>query len=84
MNKYIFFSFLFFICWMHTYSQNIVKRNPLKSKEEANFYWSSDYTLFDFTTDEPIFPILKDGQLIYRIHYASKEDPRPYSGEFKI
>ena len=84
MNKYLFFSFLFFISWMHTYSQNIVKRNPLISKEEANFYWSSDYTLFDFTTDEPIFPILKDGQLIYRIYYASKEDPRPYSGEFNI
>ncbi|MCF8318541.1 MAG: hypothetical protein K9I02_07315, partial [Haliscomenobacter sp.] len=66
------------------FSQVIVKRNNQVSKEQANVNWSKEYTLFDYTTDEPIFPLIRNGQPVYKIYYASKEDPRPNYGEFSI
>jgi len=66
------------------FSQFIVKRNNQVSKEQANVNWSKEYTLFDYTTDEPIFPLIRNGQPVYKIYYASKEDPRPNYGELSI
>ena len=66
------------------FSQVIVKRNNQVSKELANVNWSKEYTLFDYTTDEPIFPLIRNGQPVYKIYYASKEDPRPNYGELTI
>jgi uncharacterized protein (TIGR02145 family) len=66
------------------FSQVVVKRNNQVSKELANVNWSKEYTLFDYTTDEPIFPLIRNGQSVYKIYYASKEDPRPNYGEFSI
>ena len=62
----------------------MVKRNNQVSKEQANVNWSKEYTLFDYTTDEPIFPLIRNGQPVYKIYYASKEDPRPNYGELTI
>ena len=66
------------------FSQVVVKRNNQVSKEQANVNWSKEYTLFDYTTDEPIFPLIRNGQPVYKIYYASKEDPRPNYGELTI
>ena len=66
------------------FSQVVIKRNNQVSKELANVNWSKEYTLFDYTTDEPIFPMIRNGQPVYKIYYASKEDPRPNYGEFSI
>ena len=65
-------------------SQVVVKRNTQVSKEEANLNWSKEYTLFDYITDEPIFPLIRNGQTVYKIYYSSKEDPRPTYGELSI
>jgi uncharacterized protein (TIGR02145 family) len=72
------------ICQPLLFSQVVVKRNNQVSKEAANVNWSKDYTLFDFTTDEPIFPLIRNGQAVYKIFYASKEDLRPNYGEFSV
>jgi len=72
------------ICQTLLFSQIVVKRNNQVSKELANLNWSKEYTLFDYTTDEPIFPLIRNGQPVYKIYYASKEDPRPNYGEFSI
>ena len=66
------------------FSQVVVKRNNQVSKELANVNWSKEYTLFDYTTDEPIFPLIRNGQTVYKIYYASKEDLRPNYGEFSV
>lgn len=80
MNKNILLiTLLFTFCY--TNAQNI-NRNPYKNKGEANVWWDKNYTLFDFVTDEPIFPIYKNGVTIYPIYYSSNEDPNPYYGEF--
>ena len=65
-------------------SKNEIKRNPDPRKDFANVYWNKNYTLFDMITDEPIFPIKKNGNLIYQIYHATNEDPRPIYGEFTI
>ena len=65
-------------------AQNVIKSNDKISKDSANFNWTRDYTLFDLTTDEPIFPILQNGQFYYKIYYTSKRDLRPYYGEFTV
>jgi len=58
------------------------KRDPYKTKDEANVYWNKKYTLYDLITDEPIFPDFINNQYIYKIYYSSNEDPVPYYGEF--
>jgi len=60
------------------------KRDPDSRKDFANVYWKSEYTLFDKATDEPIFPINKNGVLVYQIYYSSHENPKPFYGEFTI
>jgi hypothetical protein len=59
-----------------------VTRDPDSRKDFANVFWKKSYTLFDLVTDEPIFPIIENGQKIYKIYYSSNEDPNPYSGSF--
>ena len=59
-----------------------VKRNPDTSLDVANVFWNKKYTLFDYITDEPIFPLKKGGKIVYQIYYSSNEDPTPHFGEF--
>jgi hypothetical protein len=59
-----------------------VTRDPDSRKDFANVFWKKSYTLFDLVTDEPIFPIIENGQKIYKIFYSSNEDPNPYYGSF--
>ncbi len=64
-----------------TNTQEIL-RNPEPRLDLANVFWKKEYTLFDFITDEPIFPISKGGKTIYQIYYSSNEDPTAHFGEF--
>ena len=86
MRIKIFISVIFFIFFTSFMleAQNVIKSNDKISKDSANFNWTRDYTLFDLTTDEPIFPILQNGQFYYKIYYTSKRDLRPYYGEFTV
>ena len=59
-----------------------VLRDPDPRKDFANVYWSRKYTLFDLMSDEPIFPIIVDGEKIYKIYFSSNEDPNPNLGCF--
>jgi hypothetical protein len=59
-----------------------INRDPNERKDVANVFWNKQYTLFDLSTDEPIFPDLVNGQYIYKIYYSSNEDPSPHYGEF--
>ena len=59
-----------------------IVRNPDTRLDFANVFWKTEYTLFDLISDEPIFPIQKNGETIYQIYYSSNEDPNPYYGEF--
>lgn len=59
-----------------------ILRNPDSRKDYANVFWKRKYTLFDFITDEPIFPVVENGKKIYNIYYSSNEDPNPYQGSF--
>jgi len=62
-----------------------IKRNPnSEGLDFDNVFWYRKYTLFDLSTDEPIFPVLINGNFIYKIYYSSNEDPNPYYGEFSI
>jgi hypothetical protein len=58
------------------------KRDPDNRKDYVNVFWKNNYTLFDLMTDEPIFPVSKNGKQVYQIYYSSNEDPNPYYGEF--
>ena len=49
-------------------------RSP-EARDIANVFYNSTYTLFDFYTDEPIFPN-SDG--VYTIYTATNEDKTPY------
>ena len=55
-----------------------------RKKDIANVKWKQPYTLFDLTTDEPIFPVNVNGTLIYKIYYTSNEKPTPKYGEFTV
>lgn len=59
-----------------------VIRDPDPRKDFANVFWKRQYTLFDLISDEPILPIIIDGEKIYKIYYSSNEDPNPYLGYF--
>ena len=60
---------------------NII-RNPEKRLDFANVFWKKAYTLFDLITDEPIFPINKNGKIVYQIYYSTNENPVANFGEF--
>ena len=47
-----------------------INRNP-ESKDRANVFYKTEYTLFDLLTDEPIYPNT-DGN--YAIYYATNEN----------
>ena len=47
-----------------------------------NVFFNKNYTLFDASRpDLPIFPVNKNGKIVYQIYYSSNEDPRPFYGE---
>jgi len=68
-------STLFILSTTLTNAQNVIRDNSVK-KDVANVFYKSKYTLFDYYSDEPIFPT-KNG--IYNIYYASNEDKTPRS-----
>lgn len=55
--------------------KQINNRDP-QTKDRANVFYNSNYTLFDLLTDEPIYP---DQNGIYNIWYSSNENPKPFS-----
>ncbi|MFZ4680626.1 MAG: MORN repeat-containing protein [Flavobacterium sp.] len=57
-------------------SQKIIKinRDPDNRKDYANVFFKTQYTLFDYWSDEPIFP---DENEIYHIYYATNENKTP-------
>ena len=59
-----------------------IKINPNPRGGSQNVFFNANYTLFDQITNEPIYPINKNGSIIYQIYFSSNEDPRPYYGEF--
>lgn len=59
-----------------------ILRDPESRKDYANVFWKKEYTLFDLITDDPIFPIIKNGEKIYYVYYSSNEDPNLYQGSF--
>ena len=59
-----------------------IKINPNPRGGSQNVFFNKNYTLFDQMTNEPIYPINRNGSIIYQIYFSSNEDPRPYYGEF--
>lgn len=53
-----------------------------ESNDRSNVFWKRGMPLFDLLTNEEIHPITVDGRLIYRIYYASNEQPFLQYGEF--
>lgn len=51
-----------------------VKRDPNPRKDYVNVFYNPEYTLFDFFTDEPIFP---DQKGVYQIYTATNENKVP-------
>ena len=59
------------------------KINPNPRGGSQNVFFNKNYTLFDASRpDLPIFPVNKNGKIVYQIYYSSNEDPRPFYGEF--
>jgi serine/threonine protein kinase len=57
--------------------------NPNPKGGSQNVFFDKNYTLFDYTFEnEPIFPVIKNGALVYQIYFSSNEDPTPHYGEF--
>lgn len=60
-----------------------IKINPNPRGGSQNVFFNQNYTLFDLTRPyDPIFPVNKNGKIVYQIYYSSNEDPKPYYGEF--
>jgi uncharacterized membrane protein YhaH (DUF805 family) len=60
-----------------------IKRNPNSRLVDQNQYFDSRFTLFDANDKEyPIFPVNKDGKLLYQIFFCSEAELLPYYGEF--
>jgi hypothetical protein len=59
-----------------------IKINPNPRGGSQNVFFNKNYTLFDQMTNEPIYPVKKNGTIVYQIYFSSNEDPRPYYGEF--
>lgn len=59
-----------------------IKINPNPRGGSQNVFFNKNYTLFDQTTNEPIYAVNKNGLIIYQIYFSSNEDPRPHYGEF--
>ena len=54
-----------------------VLRDTKEPKDRANVFWKAKFTLFDYHTDEPIFPEMVDGSPVYKIFYCSAENRVP-------
>jgi hypothetical protein len=76
MKKILFCMFLLgtLLISFNTLAQSEIKRSPDNRKDFVNVFYNSAYTLFDFWSDEPIFPN-SDG--IYTIFTATNEDKTP-------
>jgi hypothetical protein len=60
-----------------------IKINPSPYRGNQNVFFNREYTLFDHQhPDWPIFPVNKNGKIVFQIYYSSNEDPQPYYGEF--
>jgi hypothetical protein len=59
-----------------------VKINPSPTRGSQNVFFNKNYTLFDQITNDIIYPVNKNGVVVYQIYFSSEEDPRPYYGEF--
>ena len=59
---------------LNTAFTQTIKRDPNPRKDEANFFYKPEYTLFDYWTDEPILP---DSYGRYNIFCASNEVKTP-------
>jgi len=60
-----------------------IQINPNPKHGSQNVFFDKNYTLFDLSRPNlPIFPVNKNGAIVYQIYYSSNEDPRPYYGEF--
>lgn len=60
-----------------------IKINPNPINGSQNVFFNKNFTLFDQTKiNEPIYPVDKNGTIVYQIYYSSNEDPKPYYGEF--
>ena len=65
------------------YVNTAIKINPNPRGGSQNVFFNKNYTLFDASRpDLPIFPVNKNGEIVYQIYYSSNEDPRPFYGEF--
>jgi hypothetical protein len=63
----------FLICF-NIIAQNNIKRSPDVRKDYVNVFYNPQYTLFDFWSDEPIFP---DSNGNYNIYTAINENRTP-------
>jgi hypothetical protein len=61
-------------------------KSPIKKSslapDYANVFFKQEFTLLDLMTNEPIYPVSKNGIVVYQIYFSSNEDPRPFYGEF--
>jgi serine/threonine protein kinase len=65
------------------YVVSSIKINPSPRQGSQNVFFDKRYTLFDQTyQNTPIFPVNKNGNIVYQIYYSSNENPKPFYGEF--
>ncbi len=76
INKKFLLLLVFNLISLSVISQKIIKinRDPDNRKDYANVFFKTQYTLFDYWSDEPIFP---DENEIYHIYYATNENKTP-------
>jgi len=77
MKKIMYINIFFVLLTNISFGQNQInhlKRDPEKRKDVANVFYKSQYTLFDLSTDEPIFT---DSKGIYTIYTATNENKIP-------
>ena len=65
------------------YVVSSIKINPSPRQGSQNVFFDKRYTLFDETyQNTPIFPVNKNGNIVYQIYYSSNENPKPFYSEF--
>jgi hypothetical protein len=74
--KYLICILLLIIFDYNLFGQSSILRSPEKRRDFANVFYDPKYTLFDYWSDEPIFP---DKNGIYNIYYATNEFKTPQS-----
>ena len=72
----------------HLIPGDVIRENSnINSDQEirkyfANVNWKKKFELFDLISDEPISSVNVNGTSIFKIYYSTKENPKPYYGEF--